>query len=119
VRASERDALAGASLSRELLEEDDRALEAWVDSLDCMKSDGSLSLARLARRPRAVVRRAVYRWILAQPKAATLSRQGFEALLGSVERGLPARHSLGRHGFAVIRGKRLRFEPLRKTATSH
>ncbi len=119
VRASERDALAGAALSRELLEEDDSALEAWVDSLACLGADGSLSLARLARRPRAVVRRALYRWILAQPKASTLSRQGFETLLSSVERGLPARHSLGRHGFAVIRGKRLKFERVRKTATSH
>jgi len=32
-RASGRDALSGAALSRELLEEDDRALEAWVDLL--------------------------------------------------------------------------------------
>jgi tRNA(Ile)-lysidine synthase len=119
IRASERDALAGAALSRELIEEDDQALEAWVDALGSLESDGSLAVSRLAGRPRAVVRRALHRWLLAQDRAGDLSRQGFDLLLRSVERGLPVRHSLGRHGFAVIRGGRLRFEPLRKTATPH
>jgi tRNA(Ile)-lysidine synthase len=119
VRASERDALAGAARSRELLEEDDRALEAWVDATGCLGADGSLAVARLAGRPRAVVRRALHRWHLAQERAGDLSRQGFDTLLQSVERGSPVRHSLGRHGFAVIRGGRLRFEALRNTATPH
>lgn len=117
--ASERDALAGAALSRELLEEDDLALEAWVDALGCLHPDGSLSVSGLAGRPRAVVRRALHRWILAQPRAGTLSRQGFEALLRSVEAATPSRHSLGRHGFAAIRAGRLTFERVRKTATPH
>jgi len=119
VRAAGRDALAGAALSRELLDEDDSAIEAWVDFLHPIGEDGSLNVARLAGRPRAVVRRALHRWILAQPKAGELSRQGFEALLRSVERGTPVRHSLGSHGFAAIRAGRLRFETLRKRRTPH
>jgi tRNA(Ile)-lysidine synthase len=110
VRAARRDALGGAALSRELLEEDDRALEAWVEALEALGADGSLSLARLAGRPRAVIRRALHRWLLLQPSAAGLSRQGFDALLQAVEKGAPVRHSLGPEGFAAIRGGRLRFE---------
>jgi len=119
VKASERDALAGAALSRELLEEDDRALESWVDATGCFGEDGSLWVSKLLGRPTAVLRRALYRWLLAQGKAGVLSRQGFDVLLRSAERGTPVRHSLGRHGFAVIREGRLRFESLRKSAVPH
>jgi tRNA(Ile)-lysidine synthase len=118
-RAAGRDALAGAALSRELLEEDEVAIEAWVDALEPIGEDGSLAVFRLAGRPRAVLRRALHRWLLTQPKAGDLSRQGFQSLLRAVELGVPARHSLGRHGFAVIRGGRLRFEKMRKSRTSH
>jgi tRNA(Ile)-lysidine synthase len=119
VRAAQRDALSGAALSRELLEEDDRALEAWVDALCLAGADGSMSVRKLAGRPRAVVRRALHRWLLSQPRAGELSRQGFDALLRAVERGAPVRHSLGTEGFAAIRGGRLRFEPARRRRTSH
>jgi tRNA(Ile)-lysidine synthase len=114
VRAAQRDALSGAALSRELLEEDDRALEAWVDFLGPVGADGSLSVTRLAGRPRAIVRRALHRWLLLQPRAGELSRQGFDALLRAVERGATVRHSLGPEGFAAIRAGRLRFEPIRR-----
>jgi len=119
VRASERDALAGAALSRELLEEDDSALESWVDALDPVAADGSLDVAHLAGRPRAVVRRALHRWLLAQESPGDLSRQGFEALLLAVECGAPFRHSLGRHGFAALKGGRLRFQAASKTTSRH
>jgi tRNA(Ile)-lysidine synthase len=116
VKASERDALAGAALSRELLEEDDRALEAWVDLLKPINAGGSLSTSRLAVKPRAVVRRALHRWLLLQARAGDLSRKGFEALLQAVERGSPTRHSLGSEGFATIRAGRMRFEKIRRKA---
>jgi tRNA(Ile)-lysidine synthase len=119
IRAADRDALAGAALSRELLEEDDQALEAWVDFLKPLAADGSLSVGRLAGRPRAVVRRALHRWLLLQPRAGELSRQGFDALLRAVERGAPVRHSLGSHGFAVIRAGCLKFEAVRRRRAFH
>jgi tRNA(Ile)-lysidine synthase len=119
LRAAGRDALGGAALSRELLEEDEVAIEVWVDALEPIGEDGSLVISRLAGRPRAVQRRALHRWLLAQPQAGDLSRQGFHNLLRAVEGGAPARHSLGSHGFAVIRGGRLRFEKIRKSRTSH
>ncbi len=117
-RAAQRDALAGAALSRELLEEDDRALETWLDRTGALEADRSLNTVRLAACPRAVVRRALHRWLLAQPGAGELSRQGFDALLRAVEHGGPIRHSLGVEGFAVIRKGRLRFERI-GTRTSH
>jgi len=122
VRAAGRDAVAGAACARELLEEDDDALEAWVDELRPLgRRDRTLDAAALAGRPRALLRRALRRWLAAQPLAAWISRQGFEDLLGVVAAGRPARRSLGRLGFAVLRGGTLRFArvpgsetPLRK-----
>ncbi len=119
LRAAGRDALAGAALSRQLLEEDELAIEAWVDALEPIGADGSLGVSQLEGRPRAVLRRSLHRWLLLQPKAGDLSRQGFDILLRSVERGTSVRHSLGSHGFAVIRRGRLRFEAIRKRLTSH
>jgi tRNA(Ile)-lysidine synthase len=119
VRASGRDALAGAALSRELLEEDDLALEGWVDSLKPIGAGASLLVSRMAGKPRAVVRRALHRWLLLQPRAGNLSRRGFEALLKAVERGASARHSLGSEGFATIRSGRLRFEKIASGRRPH
>jgi tRNA(Ile)-lysidine synthase len=105
-----RDALAGAALTRELLAEDDVALEAWLDEVQPFATGGALDVSRLAGKPRALVRRALHRWMSAQPGAGELSRQGFEALLAAVQRGRSVRHSLGVQGFAVIRRGRLLYE---------
>jgi tRNA(Ile)-lysidine synthase len=113
-RASGRDALAGAARSRELLEEDDSALETIADRLNPVTPGGKLDVRRLAGQPRAIARRALHRWLLRMPGAGGLSRLGFEALLAAVERGRPTRQSLGADGFARIRGKWLVFE--RRTA---
>jgi tRNA(Ile)-lysidine synthase len=109
-RAAGRDAVAGAALARELLDEDDTALEAWLDALHPVGPGRSLDIARLAGCPRALVRRALHRWLALVPDAGGLVRQGFEDLLTAVVAGRPTRRSLGSKGFAVIRGGRLRFE---------
>lgn len=109
--ATDRDALAGAALSRELLEEDDAALEAWVKSLAPLSADGARLDTRVLRgKPRAVLRRALHLWLAAQGDTGDLSRQGFAALLAAVEKGSFTRFSLGRRGFAVIRKGVLVFE---------
>jgi tRNA(Ile)-lysidine synthase len=109
VKASQRDALGGAARSRELLEEDEAAFDAWLAELEISEKGGALKLDVLALKPRALVRRALHRWLLAQTRAGELSRQGFDALLDAVERGKPTRQSLGSAGFAVIRVGRLSF----------
>ena len=108
LRAARRDALAGAALSRSLLAEDDSALEAWVDRLRPVTAGGRLNLARLSGAPRAVVRRALHRWVLAQGAAGVLSRQGFELLLSAVAAGKATRQSFGPGRFAVLTGPWLR-----------
>jgi tRNA(Ile)-lysidine synthase len=109
VRASGRDALAGAALARERLDEDDHALETWLDRLGPLRR-GRLDLGVLAGAPRAIWRRALYRWLLAVRPESDLSRQGFESLLAAVERGRETRFSLGTKAFAVIRRGRLAFK---------
>jgi tRNA(Ile)-lysidine synthase len=108
-RAAERDARAGAALSRELLEEDDTALETWLNRLAPLKR-GVLEVRLLGGVPRAVVRRALHRWMLAVRPETDLSRQGFELLLDAVVRGTATRFSLGRSGFAVIRQGKLSYK---------
>ncbi len=109
--AGGRDAPAGAALSRELLDEDDAALEAWVDALAPLSADGRcLDVNSLHGKPRAVIRRALHRWLVRQRDTGDLSRQGFTGLLTAVERGVFTRFSLGSTGLAVIRKGRLTFE---------
>jgi tRNA(Ile)-lysidine synthase len=107
--AAGRDAIGGAARSRLLLDEDDRALEAWVEALAPVDERKSLQLAVLAGKPRALWRRALHRWLARHPAAGEPSRQAFEALLAAIEAGKKTRHSLGRDGFAVCDGKELRF----------
>ncbi|AOS45394.1 tRNA(Ile)-lysidine synthase [Lacunisphaera limnophila] len=104
--AAGRDAVAGAARTRELLEEDDAALEAWLERLAPLRR-GVLDMSALDGVPRAVTRRALHRWLLAVQPDTDLSRQGFEVLLAAVERGTATRFSLGRTGFAVIRQGKL------------
>ncbi len=106
-QASGRDALAGAALSRQLLEEDDVALELWVDRLSVIDAAGNLNLALLRGLPRAVMRRALHRWLARQGERFELSRQAFELLLAAAERGAPTRQSLSLSAFAVIKKGRL------------
>jgi len=108
-----RDALDGAALARELLDEDDAALETWLDELRPLRRGAVLDLPVLAGKPRALWRRALHRWLAATPYRGDLSRQGFAALLAAAMRGRRTRHSLGREGFAVIRHGRLCYKKTR------
>lgn len=109
--AAGRDALAGAALARERLEEDDVALEAWMDELAPFTQRGrGLLAARLAGKPPALWRRALHRWLLAVRPDTDLSRQGFDQLLAAVRRGRDTRFSLGPRDFAVLRDGELRLQ---------
>jgi len=107
----DRDALSGAALSRELIEEDDEALEAWANQIGAVTKTGALNLLRLARCPRAVVRRVLHRWLLVTVPGVHLSRPAVTALLSDMERSRQTRHSLGREGFVEIRKRRMMFLP--------
>lgn len=110
VQAAGRDAVGGATRSRQLLEEDDAALEAWLAELDPIDPAGRLQLGRLRGKPAAIWRRALHHWLARQQSPSALSRQGFEDLLAMVRAGQPRRFSLGKDGFARIRRGWLYFE---------
>jgi tRNA(Ile)-lysidine synthase len=78
-----------------------------VDALGPLRTGGILDLARLQGRPRAVWRRALHRWLLAQTPVPELSRAGFSALLAACEACRPTRQSLDRQHLAEIRAGRL------------
>jgi tRNA(Ile)-lysidine synthase len=73
-----------------------------------MARDGSLNLRRLAGKPRALVRRALHRWLLEQGRGGVLSRQAFEHLLDDARAARATRHSVGIDAFAKIGNNRLR-----------
>jgi len=105
--------LGGAALSRELCEEDDVALEAWLAELKIVASDTRLDLRPLGGKPRALWRRALRGWA----PVGALSRAGFEELLALCERGAAGRVSL-HEGFAVVAEAVVRWEaPLVSGAT--
>ena len=108
-----RDALAGLALSRELLEEDDIALEDWAKRVTRIDARGALALAPLRDLPRAVLRRVVHRWIATLPVRPTLNRIGFNNLLGLIAPGarIGVRNSLGAKGFALRRRYHLVYVP--------
>ncbi|OIR13572.1 tRNA(Ile)-lysidine synthase [mine drainage metagenome] len=106
---SDRDALTGACLSRELLEEDDEALRVWLEEIGPLRRRGVLDLKLMQDKPRALWRRAIHGWLLSSGYQGDLSKRGFDLLLEAAMRGVPTRQSMGREGFAVIAGNQLRY----------
>lgn len=103
-----RDALAGLALTRELLEEDDAALETWAARATRIDARGALALAPLRDLPRGVLRRVMHRWLASTPARTDLNRAGFNALLNLVVAGRTgAKHSLGTAHFALLGRTRL------------
>ena len=90
--------LGGAALSRELCEEDDVALEAWLESLKIVATETTLDLSPLLGKPRALWRRALRRW----PPVGAMSRAGFDDLLTLCATGGEGRTSLS-EGFASVK----------------
>jgi tRNA(Ile)-lysidine synthase len=108
-----RDALAGLALTRDLLEEDETALELWAERCTRIDTHGGLALAPLRELPRAVLRRVLHRWLAGTPARTDLNRHGFNALLDLIAaRRTGARHSLGAGHFARIARTRLICEPV-------
>lgn len=100
--ASPSDFLDAAAASRELLEEDDEALEMWADRVAPDRGANPLKAAPLRDCPRAVARRVLQRWVLARGGEGALSRASFDALLEDVLAGGTFRRSAGEGAF--VRG---------------
>lgn len=102
--AAFRSVLGGAALSRELCEEDDVALEAWLAELNIVATDAMIDLRPLIGKPRALWRRALRRWA----PVGAMSRPGFEELLALCAGG-DGRVSLS-EGFALVKGAIVHWE---------
>jgi tRNA(Ile)-lysidine synthase len=98
---------AAVAWSRALLEEEDDALEQWVDQVLPSSLSCTLPLAQLQSAPRAVARRALHRWLGALGQGAVLGRSSFEKLLDLVVAGVPARLSCGEANFIESDGRQL------------
>ncbi|HLP03379.1 MAG TPA: tRNA lysidine(34) synthetase TilS, partial [Opitutaceae bacterium] len=99
---------AAVARSRELLEEDDDALEAWVDRVLPQPLGGALSLAELRVVPMAITRRALRRWLLARGIGEEFGRAAFVELLGAVREGRAWKTSAGAERFLESDGGVLR-----------
>ena len=105
------DVHAGAAHSRALLEEDDKALEEWLDSI--MPQDAfsvRLDLSSLVGKPRALYRRALRRWLALNGLGGVLSRDAFESLLEAACANMSFRASAGADCFVEIKSGRLVLE---------
>lgn len=111
--AADRDLHAAAALTRELLDEDNAALDHLAAQLipeyPRTEKHYPLNLRQVAAQPRAILRRLLHRW-LQLTKTKPLSRPAFEQLLDSIAAATSTRHSLGPKTFALIRQKTLRLE---------
>ena len=101
----------GAAASRALLEEDDAALEEWVDRvMEALSFEQGFPAAPLRTLPKAVCRRALNRWLATEGLKGNLTAAAFEELLAAVGRREPFRRSAGRQDFLCFDGAFLRRE---------
>ena len=115
--AAPADLAAAVARSRALLEEEDEALELWVDRILPAELGPELPLAELRAAPVAVTRRALHRWLGAMALDEVLSRAAFDELLVAVRAGCATRRSAGDDGFletdnAVLRWVEAAAEPV-------
>lgn len=96
VQATGQRALDGAALSREWLEQDDQALEQWLDELGLHRQVTRIDFCLFAGRPIGLWRRALRRWT----PGVGLDRRAFDELLTICQSG-QGRLSVG-DGFAEV-----------------
>ncbi len=107
-KASGCEAAEGAARSREMLEEDNEALETWLDEMPPVHETGDLSPLR--GKPAALWRRALRRWLAARGLEGAISRQAFENLLQSSRGGGTLKMSAGRELYINVSAGRLALE---------
>jgi tRNA(Ile)-lysidine synthetase-like protein len=117
--ASPADVLAAIAAVRASLEDDDDALEAWLaEMVDRPRRGEAYDLAALGGRPRALARRAIFRWLGVERLAGNLSRPAVEVLVEAVHSGGEARSSAGRGVLVVVHHGVLSREEFRGSAAT-
>lgn len=109
VSATERDALAAIGDARALLEEDDAALDAWLDELIANSSRSTAGIVAVLRgRPRALARRAVHRWWHEMRIETPPNKSAIEALSDAIIKGEDRQISAGPGRWLVLQAGKLR-----------
>ncbi|MEX2381904.1 MAG: tRNA lysidine(34) synthetase TilS [Opitutales bacterium] len=108
--ASPSDPCAGAARTREQMEEDEEALSCWLEEIlpDPPQREG-FRVVDLRGKPRALLRRALYRWLIVCKCLDALSQRAFEQLFLAVEAGTPLKMSAGAGAWIVFSGEQLGF----------
>ena len=106
--AAPADLAAAVARSRSLLEEEDEALELWVDRILSAELGETLPLTELRAAPVAVARRALHRWLGAMGLGGVLASAAFEDLLAAVRAGRATRLSAGGAGLLETEAATLR-----------
>lgn len=93
----------GAAASRELLQEDEEALEAWLrEAMPRPVAGQALDLGPLKEKPRALLRRALREWLRAEELTDNLSKAAFDRLLDAAAEGAALRMSAGPAAFLEL-----------------
>jgi tRNA(Ile)-lysidine synthase len=106
--AAGRELAGGFLAARQAIEDDDAALDQWVDEV--AGPADARQWPALADKPRALARRAVHRWLLAVGLTGDLGRIAVDALIETVAEGGRLRLSAGTGRFVTFDGRQLRVE---------
>ncbi|MEZ5276022.1 MAG: tRNA lysidine(34) synthetase TilS [Opitutaceae bacterium] len=111
--AESRDLATGVLLARRRLEDEDRALDQWLEEMlpESSFSDDLIDLRPLRGRPVALWRRAIDRWARGRPDLSGISRSWVEMLVENALAGVDLRISAGKAGTVALTNDRLRFSP--------
>ncbi|MBT3635588.1 MAG: tRNA lysidine(34) synthetase TilS [Opitutae bacterium] len=84
----DRDLLGGMSRSRDLLEEQEDAVDEWAKraQIDCIK-DGGIDAIELSKVPVAIRRRIIYDWLSGESIAAAITSNQMEEILECIDSG--------------------------------
>lgn len=103
-KTSPQDIFTGTARSRLILEEEDAALESWLDTLLPINwHTFSCDLSTLSFKPNALLRRAIHRWLGAHHLQDNLSSKGFDLLMHAFIHRYDYKLSVGNKGFILHR----------------
>ncbi len=113
-QATPQDIFKGSARTRALAEEDEEALEQWLDSLLPPEINTTeLDLRPLFGKPLALWRRAFHRFLIANELEKSFSASEVDRWVADLARNRPKKSSAGKSGFIEFRSGRLLF--LKKT----
>ena len=111
LEAAPNEALPGFKRSRDLLEEDARALDAWsTESFDkILRKDGSLDAQVMRTFPYALMRRMLRAWLGGFDASDALSARAFDDLLCEIAAGGVCKRSLARNQWVETDDQKVSF----------